>query len=1079
MSDLDFQESSSESAAKLAKAKKAVLDALGAETASPLKARYDLWHPAVQPPELVGEGASQEGGSSSHAGADDAVPTHDYARAAEHVRSGFQPAQAASAEADSPMHGSGLPVHSSTPAPEVQAPAAPPLELNVADQKAADFTPLHDHMARAAFQAPEIPEETPPVGAALDDNTIAEDAAGGTVVGTLRPVDGAAGEHYTYEIVGDGRFFIADGKIVLSPGASLDFETEPSLTLTVRVTDSYGTSYTSPVQIDVADVNEAPQGLGLSGDIVAENAAGAVIGTVSATDPDAGDSIRYSVSDSRFEVVGDQLKLKDGVSLDYEGEHQVTLDLTATDSNGLATSKTVTIAVGDVNEAPSALGIDSQHVETGRPFSLNAGSAFTDPDAGDRLTYTMSGGPDWLSIDPDTGKITGTAPTGASTPLTLTDGLTDLPNAQFVVLDSKFFANPAGYTNSVGYYIADEAGNPIGGAIIESNAKQVGTHQTVIDLSDYPNGAKLGFFIIPNGQIKNTTLSDGTAVTFSEEATGWMARYNGVALSTAEGRIFFSDTSLNADGYDHLKDAAAAGSMNWEDLLGGGDKNFNDVNMDAALRAIGSVAGDHLVTVTATDKAGHSTSQQFDLGVLDRPWDVVNRGSPTSGGDVIAGGAAADKIWAGAGDDIVNGGAGNDTLYGGDGADVLLGGLGDDILDGGSGNDMLRGAEGADVLFGGLGDDLLHGEAGNDRLLGGAGNDTAYGGDGNDRLYGGAGNDTLYGEAGNDILEGGDGEDKLYGGDGNDTLRGGVGADWLDGGAGNNTLFGEAGDDTAFGGAGNDTIFGDAGNDLLDGGDNDDKLYGGDGNDTLSGGAGADWLEGGTGDDTLNGGTGNDTLYGDAGTDLLDGGDGDDKLYGGDGNDTLKGGAGIDVLEGGAGDDTLYGDAGNDTIYGGDGADVLDGGDNDDKLYGGEGNDILKGGAGVDRLEGGAGNDTLYGHAGNDVIYGDAGNDIILGGAGNDTLYGGDGSDMFIFAAGDGKDAVYGGAGVGWTDTLDITGLNLSMATFGSQWTATLTQGSLISHTDHEAIFTQDSAGVITLNDGTQIQFQQIERVIG
>ena len=37
-------------------------------------------------------------------------------------------------------------------------------------------------------------------------------------------------------------------------------------------------------------------------------------------DPDAGDHLTYSVSDSRFEVVDGNLKLKDGVSLDFETE---------------------------------------------------------------------------------------------------------------------------------------------------------------------------------------------------------------------------------------------------------------------------------------------------------------------------------------------------------------------------------------------------------------------------------------------------------------------------------------------------------------------------------------------------------------------------------------------------------------------------------------------------------------------------------------------------------------------------------------------------------------------------------------
>ncbi|MEO1116208.1 MAG: cadherin repeat domain-containing protein, partial [Pseudomonadota bacterium] len=85
---------------------------------------------------------------------------------------------------------------------------------------------------------------------------------------------------------------------------------------------------------------------------VNENADGAVVGAVSATDPDAGDSVTLSVDDARFEVVGGQLKLKDGETLDYETDgSSVSVTVTATDSHGAADSQVVTVTIADVNEA--------------------------------------------------------------------------------------------------------------------------------------------------------------------------------------------------------------------------------------------------------------------------------------------------------------------------------------------------------------------------------------------------------------------------------------------------------------------------------------------------------------------------------------------------------------------------------------------------------------------------------------------------------------------------------------------------------------------------------------------------------
>jgi len=70
--------------------------------------------------------------------------------------------------------------------------------------------------------------------------------------------------------------------------------------------------------IAVGDVNEAPTDLLLSNDTVSENDPGAVVATLSASDPDIGDSATFVIVDDpsgAFEVVGDQLKLKDGVTL--------------------------------------------------------------------------------------------------------------------------------------------------------------------------------------------------------------------------------------------------------------------------------------------------------------------------------------------------------------------------------------------------------------------------------------------------------------------------------------------------------------------------------------------------------------------------------------------------------------------------------------------------------------------------------------------------------------------------------------------------------------------------------------------
>ncbi|WP_064737339.1 VCBS domain-containing protein [Bradyrhizobium sp. Ai1a-2] len=87
----------------------------------------------------------------------------------------------------------------------------------------------------------------------------------------------------------------------------------------------------------------------------------------------------------------------------------------------------------------------------------------------------------------------------------------------------------------------------------------------------------------------------------------------------------------------------------------------------------------------------------------------------TPGHDNIAGGGYGGQIvYAGAGNDTVNGTGCADTLYGGSGNDTIKGNDGDDTIYGGSGNDTINGNNGCDTIVGGFGADSLTGGNGND-----------------------------------------------------------------------------------------------------------------------------------------------------------------------------------------------------------------------------------------------------------------------------------------------------------------------------------------------------------------------------
>ncbi len=181
-----------------------------------------------------------------------------------------------------------------------------------------------------------------------------------------------------------------------------------------------------------------------------------------------------------------------------------------------------------------------------------------------------------------------------------------------------------------------------------------------------------------------------------------------------------------------------------------------------------------------------------------------------------------------------------------------------------------------------------------------------------------------------------------------------------------------------------------------------------------------------------------------------------------EGDDTIKSKGGSDTIQAGAGDDDVQAGAGHDSVEGGDGDDILKGQGGQDTIDGGDGHDEIQGGGGRDELDGGAGNDTLYG---------DGGDDTIDGGAGDDYAEGGQGDDVYLFAELGGSDTFKGGD---WTDTVKLEG---DVGDMNVDWTLTLDQGTIVQTGSDFAVLSDDSAGSIQLNDGSELSFEGVERV--
>ncbi|WP_167738049.1 PA14 domain-containing protein [Leisingera sp. NJS201] len=463
---------------------------------------------------------------------------------------------------------------------------------------------------------------TAPGAPALDNTSVAENAAG-AVIGAVTASD-PEGDALSYT-VDDARFEVTGGVLKLKDGISLDHEAEPSVTVTVTATDPGGLSSSGTFSLTVGDVNEAPGAPALDNASVAENAAGAVIGAVSASDPE-GDALSYTVDDARFEVTGGVLKLKDGISLDHEAEPSVTVTVTATDPGGLSSSGTFSLTVGDVNEAPGAPALDNASVAENAAGAVIGAVSASDPE-GDALSYTVddarfevTGGvlklKDGISLDHEaepsvTVTVTATDPGGLSSSGTFSLTVGDVNEAPGApALDNASVAENAAGAVIGAVSASDPEGDALSYTVDDARFEVTGG---VLKLKD---GISLDHEAEPSVTVTVTATDPGglsSSGTFSltvedvNEAPGAPALDNASVAENAAGAVIgaVSASDPEGDALSYTVDDARF------EVTGGVLKLKDGISLDH--EAEPSVT----VTVTATDPGGLSSSGTFSLTVGD------------------------------------------------------------------------------------------------------------------------------------------------------------------------------------------------------------------------------------------------------------------------------------------------------------------------------------------------------------------------------------------------------------------------------------------------------------------------------
>ena len=232
-----------------------------------------------------------------------------------------------------------------------------------------------------------------PTSLQLSNASVPENSALGTVVGILSGSDPDAGDSLTFSIDDGTPFALANGNELVVAGA-LDFETRNSYDVVARVTDLGGLFLEQTLHRHGHQRQRSThEPTTFQCHRSREQLAGTVVGILSSSDPDAGDSFSFSVGDGTPFAVADGGELVVAGALDFETQNSYDVVARVTDLGGLFLEQTFTVTVTNVNEAPTSLQLSNATVpENSSPGTVVGILSGSDPDAGDSLTFSLADG---------------------------------------------------------------------------------------------------------------------------------------------------------------------------------------------------------------------------------------------------------------------------------------------------------------------------------------------------------------------------------------------------------------------------------------------------------------------------------------------------------------------------------------------------------------------------------------------------------------------------------------------------------------------------------------------------------------
>lgn len=238
-----------------------------------------------------------------------------------------------------------------------------------------------------------------PTDITLSQNTVTAASADGTAIGTFSTTDANTGEIFDYSLInnGGGRFTVEGGVLKVANSGLL---TEGDYTIRVRSTDLRGLFYEEDFSITVGPINADPTDVTLSNQQTIDDRAanGTLIGDLSATDPDLGDTHTFTlVNDAggAYEILNDneirvanqsalaspsqtvRVRATDQVGGTFEKDFVITVDFVAPVIQNIVTTTPVIETPDEIRISWDDDDADASHLD----YGINTTYGHTEPDA--------------------------------------------------------------------------------------------------------------------------------------------------------------------------------------------------------------------------------------------------------------------------------------------------------------------------------------------------------------------------------------------------------------------------------------------------------------------------------------------------------------------------------------------------------------------------------------------------------------------------------------------------------------------------------------------------------------------------